>query len=63
MPSIDTATMTETRPAEAAAPAVPAIYRTTAHLRAHWLNHRLVADLTLAITLLGLAAAALIAAR
>jgi hypothetical protein len=63
VPSIDTATMTETRPAEAAAPAVPAIYRTTAHLRAHWLNHRLVADLSFAITLLGLAAAALIAAR
>ena len=63
MPSIDTATMTQTRPAEAAAPAVPAIYRTTAHLRAHWLNHRLVADLSLAITLLGLAAAALTAAR
>ncbi len=63
MPSIDTATMTETRPAEALAPAVPAIYRTTAHLRAHWLNHRLVADFTLAVALLGLAAAALIAAR
>lgn len=63
MPISDTVTMTETRPAEAPGPAVPAIYRTTAHLRAHWLNHRLVADLTLAITLLGLAAAALTAAR
>jgi hypothetical protein len=59
----DTVTMTETRPADAPAPAVPAIYRTTAQLRAHWLNHRRWADVALAVILLGLAAAALTAAR
>jgi hypothetical protein len=72
VPSTDTTTTTlEPALPVAAAPqdpasqydAVPAVYRAIARLRARWLTHPRLADPALAVVLLGLAAAALAAAR
>ncbi|WBQ06570.1 hypothetical protein [Kribbella sp. CA-293567] len=61
--TLTTPALTEAAASEALSPTVGLFYRTTAHLRARWLNHRGVADVVLAAILLVLAVAALAASR
>jgi hypothetical protein len=64
VPASNTATLTTPAPLDApVVPTVGAFYRTTAQLRALWLNHRRAAEVTLVATLLLLAALTFTAAR